>query len=538
MLLVRLDRLDDAARQVVRAASVAGRKVAHDLLAAASGLAAAELEEGLRQAVEMNVLVPGDGRYSFRHALLGEAVYDDLLPGERVRLHAQYAEALREGRGRGTAAELARHARLAHDLDTALDASIRAGDEAMAVGGPDEAAHHYEQALELLADPAPARQRRRRPLQARRQRRRGADHLRPARPARPRCSPSSSTGCPDDARRPGGPGCSPPAPTPCAHRDPTRTRSSSSQRGRRRCCPRTPAGCAPRCSPPTPGCSSGYGSYDEAQAAGLEALALAERLDLHELASDVITTLSQAQEGRPQGGAARGARRRGRPGRGDRRRPRRAAGPLPPRPLLRGLGRVGEAETWFRSAMKAAADGRPPLRAVRLRVPLAAGLDPERRGDWDEVLRLTDTSDEQRAADPAALLEACALLVESRPRRAGGRAGPRAAPVLGARGPVAIYSVVGRDGRRRRSGDDPAAVIAVYDDAVAVLGRIWHEWFSARIRLAAIAIGALADACRGSAPPSARRASPRSSGCTPTGTRCSTSTPTRPATGVPRAAPG
>ena len=38
VLLVRLDRLDDAARQVVRAASVAGRRVAHDLLAAASGL--------------------------------------------------------------------------------------------------------------------------------------------------------------------------------------------------------------------------------------------------------------------------------------------------------------------------------------------------------------------------------------------------------------------------------------------------------------------------------------------------------------------
>ena len=71
-----------------------------------------------------------------------------------MRLHAQYAEALSEGMGRGTAAELARHARLAHDLDTALDASIRAGDEAMAVGGPDEAAHHYEQALELLTDPA------------------------------------------------------------------------------------------------------------------------------------------------------------------------------------------------------------------------------------------------------------------------------------------------------------------------------------------------------------------------------------------------
>ena len=66
---------------MVRAASVAGRKVAHDLLVAASGLEAAELDHGLRQAVEMNVLVAGDGTYSFRHALLGEAVYDDLLPG-------------------------------------------------------------------------------------------------------------------------------------------------------------------------------------------------------------------------------------------------------------------------------------------------------------------------------------------------------------------------------------------------------------------------------------------------------------------------
>ncbi len=40
------------------------------------------------------------------------------------------------------------------DLDTALTASIEAGNEALAVGGPDEAAHHFEQALELLSDPA------------------------------------------------------------------------------------------------------------------------------------------------------------------------------------------------------------------------------------------------------------------------------------------------------------------------------------------------------------------------------------------------
>ena len=93
----------------------------------------------------------GDG-YAFRHALLAEAVYDDLLPGERVRLHAAYAKALQQGGVGGTAAELARHARAANDLATATRASIAAGDEAMAVAGPDEAARHYELALELATD--------------------------------------------------------------------------------------------------------------------------------------------------------------------------------------------------------------------------------------------------------------------------------------------------------------------------------------------------------------------------------------------------
>ncbi len=154
LLLVRLDRLDDDGRRVVRAASVAGRRVPHEMLAAAVHLDPDVLERSLRAAVESHVLVRvGDDGYAFRHALLAEAVYDDLLPGERVRLHAAYAEAIAGQAVDGTAAELARHARAAHDLDTALVASIEAGDDAMTVGGPDEAAHHYETALELLSDP-------------------------------------------------------------------------------------------------------------------------------------------------------------------------------------------------------------------------------------------------------------------------------------------------------------------------------------------------------------------------------------------------
>ncbi|WP_436843763.1 hypothetical protein, partial [Streptomyces hundungensis] len=39
------------------------------------------------------LVVSGDG-YAFRHALIRQAVYEDLLPGERTRLHARHAKAL------------------------------------------------------------------------------------------------------------------------------------------------------------------------------------------------------------------------------------------------------------------------------------------------------------------------------------------------------------------------------------------------------------------------------------------------------------
>ena len=153
LLLVRLDRLDEDARLVVRAAAVSGRRVPHLLLERVVDTQVVSLDGALRTAVERNVLIPmgGDG-YAFRHALLAEAVYDDLLPGERVRLHAAYAKALQQGGVGGTAAELAKHARAANDLATAARASVAAGDEAMAVAGPDEAARHYELALELATD--------------------------------------------------------------------------------------------------------------------------------------------------------------------------------------------------------------------------------------------------------------------------------------------------------------------------------------------------------------------------------------------------
>jgi DNA-binding NarL/FixJ family response regulator len=150
LLLVRLDRLSDDARQVVRVAAVGGRRTTHDMVEAVAGLPAARLDDALRDAIDAHVLQltsSGHG-YVFRHALLAEAVYDDLLPGERVRLHAAYAAEL-TARPDRRAAELARHAQASHDLPTAYAASVAAGDEAMSLAAPQQALQHYETALEL-----------------------------------------------------------------------------------------------------------------------------------------------------------------------------------------------------------------------------------------------------------------------------------------------------------------------------------------------------------------------------------------------------
>jgi DNA-binding CsgD family transcriptional regulator len=150
VLLSRVERLSQAAQQVVRVASVAGRRVAHARLRAVAGLADAALEEALREAVQHYILMPGDEAYAFRHALVREAVYGDLLPGERVRLHAAYArELVSEQDSRGAAAALAHHSMESHQLPQALAASVRAGDEAGRLGAPAEALEHLERALDL-----------------------------------------------------------------------------------------------------------------------------------------------------------------------------------------------------------------------------------------------------------------------------------------------------------------------------------------------------------------------------------------------------
>ncbi len=490
LLLIRLDRLDDHGRQVVRTASASGRRVTHEMLEATSELSPEALDAGLRSAVEMNVLLAERGGYAFRHALLGEAVYDDLLPGERARLHARYVDALREGTARGTAAELARHARLAMDKATALTASVRAGNEAIAVGGPDEAAYHYQQALELLSSGAGADDA---GIDLSRLVVRAADAL-------------TASGDPERAVAVIGEQLDllPPDAS-----DTWRARMISAQAAALyitesdddvralsakavELAPIGESGLRARVLATHARILAAYGDLEQAKTVGMDALELAERLDLHELASDAITTLGGLKKSGPKEGlraalteAVTRAEESGA-----------IHAELRGRFLLgrsfEDWGEFDEAARWFTSAIDRAVDAGLPWAPYGFESRCELSWIHLVRGEWERALELFVVDGPFPPPIPRAMLTSMRLqILQHRGEDVGARVnGLR--PFWRREGAVAIHAAAIEmiaAGRR----DDPAAAVASYDAAVAVLGRIWHEWFSARIRLAAIAVGVIAD---------------------------------------------
>jgi DNA-binding CsgD family transcriptional regulator/tetratricopeptide (TPR) repeat protein len=157
IVLARVDTLSPAAQEVLRGAAVIGRRADHRLLAALMQLPEPQLLEALRDAVLEQILVADDGGmgYRFRHALMHEAVYDDLLPGDRVALHTRVAELLGEhsewfpGAEAELASELACHWNSAHDSRRALSAAIDAARVAERMYAHCESLAHVERVLTL-----------------------------------------------------------------------------------------------------------------------------------------------------------------------------------------------------------------------------------------------------------------------------------------------------------------------------------------------------------------------------------------------------
>lgn len=153
LLLARFDRLGDDARRVVQVVSGAERPLAHPLVAALVGMPEHRLDEAIREATLSGILVVVDDAYRFRHALLREAVHDDLLPGERARLHRTYAEQMEGGVDAAgvDAAALAYHWQLAQDAPRALVAAVTAMADAKARFAFASAGRFGELALDLWA---------------------------------------------------------------------------------------------------------------------------------------------------------------------------------------------------------------------------------------------------------------------------------------------------------------------------------------------------------------------------------------------------
>ncbi|HKZ90789.1 MAG TPA: AAA family ATPase [Candidatus Limnocylindrales bacterium] len=158
VLLSRIDVLPETARQLIGVAAVGGREVEHETLIAVLSESGQTPDRDVHALVEAGLLVPTrardeDDAYSFRHALLQEAVYDSILPTERRRLHRDWGAVLDAHRGETARAadylvNLAHHWREGRD-PRALRASIAAGDAAMEGYAYAIASEEYEEALLL-----------------------------------------------------------------------------------------------------------------------------------------------------------------------------------------------------------------------------------------------------------------------------------------------------------------------------------------------------------------------------------------------------
>jgi DNA-binding CsgD family transcriptional regulator len=153
--MLRIERLSADAQAAARVIA-AGRALDEPMIAEVSGIDPEALHVALREAVAEQVLVACEApRLGFRHALLREAMYDDLLPGERSELHLALARAFEDradyenDHGVELASAIARHYATAGDQPAALRATVQAALAAREVHAYGDAADLAERALDL-----------------------------------------------------------------------------------------------------------------------------------------------------------------------------------------------------------------------------------------------------------------------------------------------------------------------------------------------------------------------------------------------------
>lgn len=157
-ILRHLDSLDDVALEVGSTAAVMGRQFDFDLLREVSGFSNEATLGAIRLLIgkQLVSLMPREeempsGSYRFRHALTRDAIYSRLLPQERQVMHSRVAETIERMYAANLASylpQLAYHYWEAGAWQQAMDAALRAGEQARDLYAPQAAIEHFSRALD------------------------------------------------------------------------------------------------------------------------------------------------------------------------------------------------------------------------------------------------------------------------------------------------------------------------------------------------------------------------------------------------------
>ncbi len=152
-LMARLDLLGPG-KDIAQVAAVIGQQFSHDLLAAVVSCSPAELSSGLARLVDAGLASRSvratDATYSFKHALLRDVAYENMLRTRRQQLHERIGRVLIERFASVVESEpelLAYHFHQARLFELALTYRERAGERAAARSSFSEAIAHFSAAL-------------------------------------------------------------------------------------------------------------------------------------------------------------------------------------------------------------------------------------------------------------------------------------------------------------------------------------------------------------------------------------------------------
>jgi DNA-binding CsgD family transcriptional regulator/tetratricopeptide (TPR) repeat protein len=142
--LARTSRLSSHARRTLDCASIFPRQIDE---ATVRVLAEDPNSAGVEECMRAGMLNAASGTLSFRHELARRAVHEAISPLRRRELHGAALELLKS-REHVRAAEVAHHAQEAHAMRDLVTYSLRAADEAAALGAHREVVQHLARALE------------------------------------------------------------------------------------------------------------------------------------------------------------------------------------------------------------------------------------------------------------------------------------------------------------------------------------------------------------------------------------------------------